>query len=112
MCNICKGTQKIQLFMSIVDCECTIQSTSNIQYDEGSGIPDLFGDRLWRFNGRYHRVEGPAIEWSNGDRFWYQNGKLHREDGPAIECVDGHKDWYINGRRLTKEEFLFLKRTQ
>ena len=42
----------------------------------------------------------------NGDRFWYLNGKYHREDGPACEFSDGYKYWYLNGERLTEEEFL------
>ena len=42
---------------------------------------------------------------TNGDRFWYQNGKYHRLDGPAVEFVNGYRYWYINGKRLTEEEF-------
>ena len=37
----------------------------------------------WRINGKFHREDGPAIEWSNGDKEWYLNGRRHREDGPA-----------------------------
>jgi hypothetical protein len=33
------------------------------------------------------------------------NGKCHREDGPAVEYTNGSKAWYINGKRLTEEEF-------
>jgi hypothetical protein len=29
---------------------------------------------------------------------WIVNGKLHREDGPAIEYSDGRKKWYYNGK--------------
>ena len=43
--------------------------------------------RYWFDNkGRYHREDGPAVEWANGNKAWYRNGKQHREDGPAIEC--------------------------
>jgi hypothetical protein len=54
---------------------------------------------------KYHREDGPAIEYSNGTKFWYLNGKRHRENGPAIEWFYGDKFWYINGERLTEEEF-------
>ena len=54
------------------------------------------GTKYWRLNGRRHRVDGPAVEWSNGDKHWYINGKLHRLDGPAIEYVNGNKYWYLN----------------
>jgi len=50
-------------------------------------------------NGKYHREDGPAIEWADGDRSWYLNGKLHREDGPALEMADGGRSWWINGER-------------
>ena len=28
-------------------------------------------------------------------KFWYKNGKLHREDGPAREWSDGYKEWWL-----------------
>ena len=34
------------------------------------------------------------------------NDKLHRLDGPAIEYTDGYKEWYVNGEELTENEFL------
>ena len=46
----------------------------------------------------------PTMEESaNGDKFWYLNGKRHREDGPAIEYSDGGKSWYLNGKEVTEE---------
>jgi hypothetical protein len=56
------------------------------------------GDKYWYLNGKYHREDGPAIEWSNGDKSWYLMGKLHREDGPAFEGSNGHKEWYLMGK--------------
>ena len=55
------------------------------------------GSKHWRLNGKRHRVDGPAIEWSDGSKQWWLNGKLHREDGPAIEYPDGTKKWLLNG---------------
>jgi hypothetical protein len=37
---------------------------------------------------------------------WWFNGKLHREDGPAVEYTDGYKLWFINGIQLSVAEFL------
>ena len=31
------------------------------------------------------------------DIAYYLNGKFHRENGPAIEYSDGGKSWYLNG---------------
>ena len=43
---------------------------------------------------------------SNGTKRWYLNGKLHREDGPAIEWSDGTKEWYLNGKEFSFEDYI------
>ena len=55
-------------------------------------------------NGKLHREDGPAIEWSDGSKHWYFNDSLHRKDGPAAECAEELKVWYLDGKRLTEEE--------
>lgn len=55
-------------------------------------------DRIaWYKYGRYHRDDGPAVEWNNGSKMWYKAGALHRADGPAITNPLGDKEWYFNG---------------
>ena len=44
--------------------------------------------------------------YSDGNRYWTLNGKFHRMDGPAIEWANGGKFWYIHGKQLTEQEFL------
>ena len=63
------------------------------------------GSRCWYLNGKRHREDGPAIEFTNGTRCWYLNGKRHREDGPAIEYSGGTRQWYLNGKEYTEKEF-------
>lgn len=53
----------------------------------------------------YHRLDGPAVEYSNGEKAWYQDGKRHRLDGPAVEYSNGGKFWYIEDKEYTEEEF-------
>jgi hypothetical protein len=65
-----------------MDSEPTLKTASN-------------GTKHWRFNGEYHRVDGPAIEYADGTKSWYLNGRLHRVDGPAIEYADGDKGWRL-----------------
>ena len=55
------------------------------------------GIKEWRLNGKLHREDGPAAEWTNGTKEWWLNGKRHREDGPAVENANGMKMWYLNG---------------
>jgi len=55
-------------------------------------------------NGKFHREDGPAIEWSNGDKEWFKNGKRHREDGPAVEWFNEDKEWWLNGERINMQQ--------
>ena len=43
-----------------------------------------------------------------GNKEWRLNGKYHRLDGPAIEQVSGHKEWYLNGKYYSTEEEYWL----
>jgi hypothetical protein len=54
------------------------------------------GTKLYYLNDKYHREDGPALEYSDGSRYYFANGKLHREDGPAIEYPNGNKSYWIN----------------
>ena len=60
---------------------------------------DSVGTKIWRLNGQYHRVDGPAVEYASGHKEWYLNGQRHREDGPASEYANGGKFWFLNGQR-------------
>ena len=55
--------------------------------------------------GQDHRVDGPAVVYSNGDTYWHLNGQYHREDGPAIVYSDGTKSWYLNDVEYSEEEY-------
>jgi hypothetical protein len=57
---------------------------------------------LWLLNDKYHREDGPAVEWGNGTKIWYLNGERHRVDGPAYEGADGSKSWYLNDKDYTE----------
>ena len=39
--------------------------------------------------------------YSDGTKEWYFNDQLHRVDGPAVE----YSDWYLNGIRYTEQEY-------
>jgi hypothetical protein len=58
------------------------------------------GTKYWYLNGKYHRENRPAIEYSNGTKEWFVNGRQHREDGPAVEYTNGSKQWFIDGKNL------------
>ena len=59
----------------------------------------------WFANGRVHREDGPAIEWTNGTKYWYKDGKSHREDGPSIIYPNGEKYWRINKKIYLELEY-------
>jgi len=74
--------------------------------EDGPAIEFADGNRYWYLNGQLHREDGPACEYANGSREWWLNGKCHREDGPAIEYTNGSRQWYLNGEKYTEKEFL------
>ena len=50
-------------------------------------------------------IEYTVKVWSwDGTQEWRLDGKLHREDGPAVEWSNGSREWYLNGEKLTEEE--------
>ncbi len=67
---------------------------------------DKDGNKRWYKNGRLHRVNGPAIEYTNGTKHWYQHGKRHRLDGAAIEFSHGTKRWYVRGVKIEKPKLM------
>ena len=73
--------------------------------EDGPAVEFSDGDKIWYINDKLHREDGPAIDESNGYKAWYINGRLHREDGPAVEYSNGYKEWYLNGKKLTEKEF-------
>jgi hypothetical protein len=66
---------------------------------DGPAVEWSDGTKEWWVNGERHRIDGPAIEWSDGAKAWHVDGELHRLDGPAIEWRNGTKEWWVNGER-------------
>lgn len=60
--------------------------------------------KQWWVNDMRHRLDGPAVEWSNGSLEWWINDLRHRLDGPAIEWGNGNLEWWINGKRLSYDK--------
>ena len=69
-----------------------------------------FGTKFWYKEGKLHREDGPAIEYSGGSKAWYVEGEPHREDGPAIEYINGYKAWLKKGKfhRIDGPAILFI----
>lgn len=45
------------------------------------------------------------VEFGKGHTYWLLNRKFHRVDGPAIEYIDGHVAWFLNDEQMTKKEY-------
>jgi len=71
--------------------------------EDGPAVEFSDGYKEWWINGLRHRADGPAIEHPNGAKEWWYNGCLHREDGPASEYADGSKQWWIEGKLIYTE---------
>jgi hypothetical protein len=59
----------------------------------------------WNPSKILHRLDGPAVEYTNGDKEWWVDGRCHRIDGPAIEWADGDKAWYIDSVFYSEQDF-------
>jgi len=75
----------------------------------GPAVEYADGGKEWHVNGKLHRENGPAVECANGDKEWWVNSKLHREDGPAVEYANGHKEWWVNNVSCFTEKDYWLK---
>lgn len=56
------------------------------------------GRKDWYIKGQRHRVDAPAVEWTEEANEWYLNGLKHRENGPAVDFY-GTKEWWLHGIR-------------
>tara|TARA_R100000081_G_scaffold85407_1_gene54396 strand:- start:207 stop:713 length:507 start_codon:yes stop_codon:yes gene_type:complete len=95
--------------MKCEDCGDKVASDCWCQAGKPVMKTDEYGTKYWYLNGKYHREDGPAIEYSDGSKYWWLNGKRHREDGPAYEGAGGTKYWYLNGQEVTEEEVMGKK---
>jgi len=71
---------------------------------DGPAVEWSDGTKEWWVDGKRHRLDGPAIEDSDGTKVWYVHGERHRLDGPAAEFADGSNHWYVDGNELPIEE--------
>ena len=67
--------------------------------EDGPAVEYSNGRKEYYLNDKIHRENEPAIEYTNGDKIYYLNGLRHRENGPAVECANGGKEYYLNGKR-------------
>jgi hypothetical protein len=62
--------------------------------------------KWWYQQGKLHRIDGPAIEYTNGNVLFYYQGKLHRIGGP-VNGIQG-KDWAINDQVIDNNTKIVL----
>jgi hypothetical protein len=43
---------------------------------------------------------------ADGSKIWYLNGRLHRTDGPATEWTDGDKAWWLDDQQYSFDQWL------
>ena len=104
MC-IAKHDRKVWKLFSILNKELC-KTFNPLSYEmQFRKIKEFNNRKEYHLDGKYHRTNGPAIEYVNGGKSWYVDGKWHRTDGPAVERLSGYKSWYIHGKEYTEEEF-------
>lgn len=100
----------MQKYTVVVDDEGTIywhkEGTRDLHRLDGPAIEYTNGDKYWYQSNKKHRLNGPAVDLVDGNKLWYQNDKLHRLDGPACEYADGTKEWHIEHIEYFEHEYL------
>jgi hypothetical protein len=74
--------------------------------DDRQPTTDARGNKFWRSDNKFHRTDGPAVEWISGTNVWWFYDKIHRTDGPAVEYGSGLKQWYLHGHKFTFGQWL------
>lgn len=59
----------------------------------------IYSDRIYYYNsnGKFHRLDGPAVEYADGVYCWWKNGLIHRVGGPARYFLNTFY-WFINNK--------------
>lgn len=71
-----------------------------------------FGTQIWyNDDNKYHCIDGPAMINVDGTKHWYFQGRRHRVDGPAIEWWDGDSCFYLVDFRFNSKEEWFAALT-
>ena len=87
-----------------VDCTCSpFFELKDRHRLDGPAVEYTDGSKEYYVYGKLHRLDGPAREWSDGQKEYYVEGKLHRLDGPAIEYPNGLKEYYVNDVIVTNK---------
>ena len=55
--------------------------------------------KYWTFDGKIHRIDGPAFEGIDGTNGWYLFDKPHRTNGPALNGALKY-NWCYNGEKI------------
>ena len=64
------------------------------EYENFTGIIQLSTCKEYHFEGKRHRVDGPAVIYRDGSKYWYFEGQLHSLDGPACEGINEPEEWF------------------
>jgi hypothetical protein len=55
---------------------------------------------------RRYAMRAKMFTHADGTKVWWLDGRRHRTDGPAIEYTSGHNEWCIDGHTYTFDEWL------
>ena len=82
-----------------VGCQGVVRSRPEflgMDFDGTGMLKRRSGTSFWYQDGKLHREDGPAIEWSDGGWEWFFEGAHHRADGPAVGRTSGLRKWYLH----------------
>jgi len=86
--------------VKVYNCRTDWYQNGKLHRLDGPAVEWTDGTEHWRQNGKLHRTDGPAVVYADGTKYWHQNGKQHRIDGPAVEYLDGSVEYWVNGNKI------------
>jgi len=68
---------------------------------------NISGKDFFNFSKEKRKEKPYCIIYPDGDKYWVVNNKFHREDGPAIEYIDQELDhcYYLNDIKYSFEQW-------
>lgn len=82
---------------------------------DGPAIEYPDGSYAWYLANQLHRADGPAVHWAGDgsnktivDEWWFQ-GRRHRLAGPAVLYDNGNVEWWHWGKRYMNFSEYFAK---
>ena len=99
---------KSNIVQALNNCGENVWTLTREHCNEPSPFVCSNGHTYWHDNGIITRKDGPAVEHTDGFKMYLVDGKFHRVEGPALLNNSGAKLWYFQDEYIdctSQEQF-------